>query len=168
MGSMDTLDLVLAGLRLWLGIVMIAHGVGHARKLDGTARWFEGVGFRSPRLQAMGSAAGELAIGGALVAGLLTSVAAAGLVAVMAVAFWSIHRFAGFFVYARPDEGYEYVATLALVATAVAVLGPGTVSLDAIFGIADRLDGAVGLGLVGAALVVAALHLAATWRRPDR
>lgn len=163
---MDALDAVLLGLRLWLGIVMLAHGWGHARNIDGTAAWFGSVGFRSPRAQAMVSAAGELAIGAALVLGLLTGPAAAGLIATMTIAFWSIHRFAGFFVYARPDEGYEYVVTLALTAAAVAVLGPGSISIDALVGLAEPLAGAVGAGLAIAGVLLGALQLAVTWRRP--
>lgn len=43
----------------------------------------------------------------------------------MVVAFGSIHRFGGFFVFARPDEGCEYVATLVVAATTLAKIGPG-------------------------------------------
>ena len=39
-------------LRGVLGGTMIAHGVRHARSLDGTARSFESIGFRQPRLRA--------------------------------------------------------------------------------------------------------------------
>ncbi|MDT4951147.1 MAG: putative oxidoreductase, partial [Pseudonocardiales bacterium] len=31
---------------------MIAHGLRHGRTLDGTAGWFESIGFKEPRLQA--------------------------------------------------------------------------------------------------------------------
>ena len=82
-------------------------------------------GFRSPALNARISAGNEIALGLGLIVGLLTTVAAAGLAATMFVAFWSIHRFVGFFNFRRPDEGYEYVTTLALVALAIAILGPG-------------------------------------------
>ena len=122
---MTGIDVALLMLRLWAGIVIIAHGVNHARTLEGTARWFEKVGFRSPDLNARLSAGNEVAIGLALIAGLLTSAAAAGLAATMLVAFWSIHRFAGFFVFHRPDEGYEYVATLTVAMFVLGLLGPG-------------------------------------------
>jgi putative oxidoreductase len=160
-------DIALLGLRLWLAAVMAAHGINHARSIDGTASWFASTGFRRARLQARLSAAGELAIAAALAVGLVTSVAAAGLVATMAVAFWTIHRFAGFFVFHRPDEGWEYVATLAVAASALAVLGPGELSLDAALGLAGALDGWVGLATaLGGGLLAAALQLAAFWRRP--
>lgn len=163
---MNEIDAAALALRTWLAFVMLRHGFHHARSLEGTAQWFASKGFRHAPLQARLSAVGELAIGAALLAGVLTPFAAAGLVATMTVAFWSIHRHAGFFVFARPDEGYEYVATLALAAVVLAVVGPGEVSLDAALGLADRMDGwtggAIGIGGVAAA----ALQLAATWRRP--
>lgn len=163
---MNELDTAMLVLRLWMGAVMIAHGVNHARTQEGTARWFEKVGFRSPELNARLSAGNEILIGLALIAGLLTTIAAAGLVATMLVAFWSIHRFAGFFVFHRPDEGYEYVATLAVAALALAILGPGDVSLDSVIGIDDNLNGALGAGIIGLGLLAGAGQLATFWRRP--
>ena len=163
---MNEFDAAMLVLRLWMGAVMIAHGVNHARTQEGTARWFEKVGFRSPELNARLSAGNEILIGLALIAGLLTTIAAAGLVATMLVAFWSIHRFAGFFVFHRPDEGYEYVATLAVAALALAILGPGGVSLDSVIGIDDNLNGALGAGIIGLGLLAGAGQLATFWRRP--
>lgn len=160
-------DLALLVLRVWLGFVMVAHGVNHARSIEGTTKWFASKGFRNARLNAIGSAAGEMAIGAGLAIGLLTSFAAAGLVITMTVAFWSIHRFAGFFVFHRPDEGWEYVATLAVGATVLAILGPGQYSVDSWLGWASSLDGATGLLIVLAGLGVAALQLAVSWRRPE-
>lgn len=159
-------DLVLLAFRLWVGAVMVAHGVNHARSLDGTTKWFAAKGFRPPRPVAIASALGELAAGAGLIVGLLTPAAAAGVVIVAANAFWAIHRFAGFFVFRRPDEGWEYVATLAVLATGIAVLGPGEYSLDHMLGWADSLDGWTGLAVVGGGLVVAAVQLAIGWRRP--
>ena len=163
---MTELDVVAALLRLWAGTVMIAHGLNHARTQEGTAKWFASKGFKSPELNAKVSAASEILIGLGLIAGLLTSAAAAGLAATMLVAFWTIHRFAGFFVFYRPDEGYEYVTTLAVLAFALAIIGPGSASLDAVFGIDGDLDGWTGAAIVGAGLLLGALQLAAMWRRP--
>lgn len=147
---------------------MLAHGINHARTLEGTTAWFEKVGFKSPALNARLSAANEIAIGLAFIAGLLTSIAAAGLVATMLVAFWSIHRFAGFFVFHRPTEGYEYVTTLAMLALVIAIVGPRSISLDDVFGIAGNLDGSTGALIVGLGLVAGALQLAVFWRKPSR
>jgi putative oxidoreductase len=163
---MTAFDTALLILRLWLGIVMLAHGINHARSIDGTAQWFESKGFRRPRLNAQASAAGELAIGLGVATGLLTSFAAAGLIATMTVAFGSIHRFAGFFVFKRPDEGYEYVVTLAVAALALAVIGPGSASIDAALDIDFTFDGWTGLILAVAGLAAGAAQLAAFWRRP--
>jgi len=164
---MSEVDIAMLVLRVWVGIVMIAHGVNHARNLEGTARWFEKVGFRSPQINARLSAGNEIAIGLGLVTGLLTTVAAAALAATMLVAFWSIHRFAGFFVFHRPDEGYEYVATLAVAALVIAIVGPGSVSLDAAIGIADDLNGAVGAVIFGAGLLAGFGQIALFWRKPS-
>lgn len=163
---MDSFDVAVLILRLWLGAVMVAHGVNHARSLDGTAGWFASKGFRHARLNAALSAAGEIAVGLALVVGLLTAPAAAGLIATMTVAFGSIHRFAGFFVFHRPDEGWEYVATLAVAALAAATLGPGAVSVDAAIGIDGLLSGWAGIAIAGGGVIIGAAQLAVFWRRP--
>lgn len=165
---MESFDAALLILRVWLGAVMIAHGVNHARSIDGTASWFASKGFRQARLNATVSAWGEIAIGLGLVLGLLTSPAAAGLIATMTVAFGSIHRFAGFFVFHRPDEGWEYVATLAVAGLALAMLGPGAVSVDAALGIDDVLSGWTGLVIGLAGLAAGVLQLAVFWRRPSK
>ena len=162
----DSFDIATLVLRLWLGAVMLAHGINHARNLDGTASWFASKGFRRARMIAGGSAFGEVAIGLGIAVGLLTAPAAAGLIATMTVAFGSIHRFAGFFVFARPDEGWEYVVTLAVAALVLATIGPGSLSLDATIGIDETLSGwlGAGIGLVG--MVVGIGQLAVFWQRP--
>ena len=163
---MDPVDVASLVLRGWLGVVMLAHGANHARSLDGTTRWFASSGFSRPRLVALGSAIGEMSVGVGLVIGLVTPVAAAGVVAVAVAAFGAIHRFAGFFVFHRPDEGWEYVATLAVAAIVVATLGAGRFSLDALLGIEDALSGWNGLALACAGGPAAAAYLAVGWRRP--
>lgn len=164
---MNEIDVAMLVLRVWAGIVLIAHGVNHARSLKGTAKWFGSVGFSSPGLNAWLSAANEIAVGVALIIGLLTAVAAAALAATMLVAFWAIHRFVGFFVFHRPDEGYEYVATLAVVALVVAILGPGSISIDAAIGIEDDLNGIIGAAIFGLGLLAGAGQLAIFWRKPE-
>jgi hypothetical protein len=86
----------------------------------------------------------------------------------MTVAFWSIHRFAGFFVFHRPDEGYEYVATLAVLALVIAIVGPGPVSGDALFGIDESLNGGVGAVIAVLGLLAGAVQLAVFWRKPSQ
>ena len=162
--TMDGYDFVLLVLRGWAGVVMIAHGINHYRNLEGTANWFAKVGFRAPKLNARLSAYNEMAIGLGLIAGLLTPVAAAGLAATMLVAFWAIHRYAGFFVFHRPDEGYEYVATMAVVALAIAVFGPGSISIDALIGL--DWSGWTGLWIYLAGLAAGVGQLMVFYRRP--
>lgn len=164
---MTGIDVALLILRLWAGVVIVAHGVNHGRTQEGTTKWIASKGFRSPKLNARISALSEIAIGLALIAGFLTAAAAAGLMATMLVAFWSIHRFAGFFVFHRPDEGWEYVVTLSVVAIALAVAGPGRFSVDHALGMAGDLDEWVGLAIIGAGVLAAAGQLATFWRKPD-
>jgi putative oxidoreductase len=160
-------DAVLFILRSWLGVVMLAHGFHHARSLEGTRKWFSSKGFRAARLAALGSAVGELAIGGAMVLGFLTSVACAGIVIVTVMAFWTVHRSAGFYVFKRPDEGWEYVATLTVVATVIAWTGPGRYSLDSALGWAELLDGPIGIWIVVGGVAMAATQLAIFWHNPQ-
>jgi putative oxidoreductase len=165
---LEQFDVAFLVIRIWLGFVMIAHGINHRRSLEGTANWFASKGFRSAPMNARVSAIGEIMIGLALIGGLLTSFAAAGLIATMFVAFWSIHRFAGFFNFHRPDEGFEYVATLAVVGAALAIAGPGRYSLDHVFDIADQLDGLIGGVVAVAGLVAGGAQVAVFWRKPGR
>ena len=72
----------------------------------------------------------------------------------MFVAFWTIHRFAGFFNFHRPDEGWEYVATLSVIGVALAIAGPGQYSVDEALGIAGNLDEWTGLAIVAGGLLV--------------
>jgi putative oxidoreductase len=150
-------------LRTVVGGTMIAHGVRHGRTLDGTARWFGGIGFRRPGLQARVSAAVEIGAGGALLTGTATPLAAAAVIGTMAVAGRTVHVKNGYFIV---DEGYEYVLSLAAAAAAAAALGPGRISVDSLLR-ADRLSGAkaallaVGLGAAGAVA-----QLAVFWRPP--
>jgi putative oxidoreductase len=161
---MEPTDVALALLRGWLGVVIMAHGINHARSLDGTTKWFESIGWRKARLQATMSAIGEIAIGIALITGLLTTAAAAGLVAAMFVAYLSVHRTNGFFIF-RPGEGYEYVATIAFAALTLAVTGAGSLSLDHALGI-DALSGWNGLVIGLSGFVAGGALVAAFWRRP--
>jgi putative oxidoreductase len=160
----EPIDITLTTLRVWAGVVMLMHGIHHARNQEGTAQWFERIGFSQARLNARLSSLTEIAIGLGLIAGFLTSFAAAGLVATMFVAFWTVHRFAGFYVFHRPDEGYEYVVTLALVAKAIAYLGPGKYSVDASIGL--DLAGTTGLLIIAGGLVIAIGQVIVLWRRP--
>jgi putative oxidoreductase len=159
-------DLGLLLLRSVLGVVMVAHGANHVwggGRIPGTARWFESLGMRPGRLHAWTASITELGAGTMLVVGLVTPLAAAGVVGVMLVAWVVNHRGNGFFTF-RPGEGWEYVMTLTVVAVAVAVLGAGGWSLDAVLAL-PSLSGWTGLGLaLGLGGGAAGLLLAVAWR----
>jgi len=162
----ESIDWTMALLRVIAGAVILAHGVRHARGRVKTTNWFGSIGFRQPELQWFASTATEIGVGVLLIVGLGTPVAAAGLVAVMAVAFWTVHRSVGFWVTARPDEGWEYVLVLGTVGAAIAIGGPGEFSIDAMLGIEDSLNGWVGAALVVGGIVAAAAQIA-TFFRPN-
>jgi putative oxidoreductase len=160
---MTPIDGAMLVLRIVVGLSFFAHGVRHARTLEGTARWFERVGFKMAPLQARLSAFSELAAGAGLVVGLLTPLAAAVVVATMVTAAGSVHRFNGFFTFNK-GEGWEYVNVLGTAAFVVAWLGAGSISLDQLLSI--DWSGTVGL-LIGVGGIIAGLaQLALFWRKP--
>jgi len=165
-----SVDLALAVLRVTLGAVFVAHGVNHIAgggKIAGTARWFEGLGMRPGLFHAWMASLTEIGAGALLLVGLITPVAAAGVVGVMLVAWVTNHARNGFFIF-RPGEGYEYVMTLTVVGLVVATLGPGSWSLDHVAGIEAELAGWHGLAIGGGAGVAGAAALLAGFWRPGR
>ena len=160
---MNPIDGGLLVLRVVVGLTIITHGVNHARNLEGTARWFARVGFRMAPVQARMSAVTEIGAGSLLVAGLLTPLAAAAVIATMTVAAGSIHRFNGFFIF-RKGEGWEYVNMLAWVAFVIAWTGGGRYALDRTLGIDFGEVWNPLIGLAGFAAGVGQLIL--FWRKP--
>jgi putative oxidoreductase len=126
----DAYDVGLLILRLVLGLTLAAHGWNKffgGGRIPGTARWFESIGMKYGTFQAVVAASTEISAGLGLAAGLLTPVPAAGFVALMLVAAWTVHRHNGFFIV---KEGWEYNLILATTAVAIATIGPGKYSLD--------------------------------------
>jgi putative oxidoreductase len=161
---MEPYDIAALILRLVLGGIMLAHGIKHARGRTKTSNWFGSIGFKSPDLQWFASTATEVGVGVLLIVGVFTTLAAAGVIGVMTVAFVSVHRAAGFWVTARPDEGWEYILTLSAVAAALAIAGPGGISLDAALGLDTLLDGWIGGGAVVFGVLTAGVQLAIFFR----
>lgn len=157
--AMEPYDIAALVLRIALGGIMLAHGVKHARGRAKTSKWFGSIGFKSPDLQWFASTATEIGVGVLLIIGLITTMAAAGVIGIMVVAFVSVHRAAGFWVTARPDEGWEYILSLSSIATALAVAGPGEFSVDAMLDLVPLLDGWIGGGAVVFGLIAASLQL---------
>jgi len=167
MDDAAALNLGLLLLRGIVGVVMLAHGYNHVfngGKIPGTARWFESLGMKPGILHAWTASLTELGAGTLLVLGLLTPLAAAGVVGTMLVAFITNHRKNGFFIF-RPGEGYEYVLTLTVVALAVAMLGAGEWSLDHALELDLAGERGVAIGLLGIGVGIATL---VTFWRPDK
>ncbi len=163
-------DLALLVLRVTVGAVFLAHGINHifgGGKIAGTGRWFESLGMRPGWMHAWTASLTEIGAGSLLVAGLVTPVAAAGVVGVMLVAWITNHRGNGFFIF-RPGEGWEYVMTLTMTGVVIGMLGPGRWSIDDVAGLLG-MAGWTGLWIVlGAGAGGAALLLAGFWRPAPR
>lgn len=154
----DQVNLGLLVLRCCLGLFLAVHGLNKifgASGLSGTASWFAGIGFKWPAAQARLAAATEIGAGLMLALGLLTPLAAAGIIGVMIVAIVVAHWKVGFFVF-HAGQGWEYCATIAVAALAVGMIGPGEWSVDDAIGFSPDgwlpLGIAAGVGL-GSALV---------------
>lgn len=170
----DPVSVGLLVLRVGLGVVFLAHGIKHLQGREKTTRWFASLGFKAPGFQWLASTATEIGAGVLLIVGLLTGLAAAGVIGIMFVAFWTVHRKAGFFITAFMKEGidvegYEYVMMLSVAALALAIAGPGEYSIDAQITVGDStiaalLDGWVGLGAALFGLAGGMALLAAFWR----
>lgn len=122
-------DATLFFLRVVLGLVFIAHG-WQKLLLDGmteTVGTFSAMHVPQPKLSAYLTMITELACGGLLVVGFLTTVAAAILALVMAGAFYFVHLSQGIFV---GNGGFEFVLVLFAALVVVIVFGSGRVSID--------------------------------------
>ncbi len=138
----DAVNAALVILRLTCGLMIMAHGYNHifgGGKIQGTAGWFASMGMKPGILHAWLASVTELGAGALLAVGLVTPLAAAGLMSVMIVALVTAHRQNGFFIF-KPGQGWEYVAFIALTALALGALGAGEWSLDRALDI-DWFDG---------------------------
>jgi putative oxidoreductase len=149
-------------MRIALGTIMAAHGAqklfgwfgGHG--LAGTSGWLESMGFKPARLHAAVNGLAEFGGGILLALGLLTPLGAAAVGGVMFVAIATVHWRQGFF---NPNGGYEFNLLIAASAIALAITGPGDISIDHLLG--WRLAGpAWGLGVLGVAAAAAGSILA--------
>jgi putative oxidoreductase len=134
-----SLGLGLLVLRLVAGLTLAAHG---AQKLFG---WFEGPGFTKMEqgLQRQGFKPawlwtclvilGELVGGLSLAFGFLTPLGAAGASGAMLMAIFKTHWKNGFW---NSKRGLEFPLSLLAISVAIGLIGPGSYSLDALFGIA--------------------------------
>lgn len=156
---------VLLGFRVVFGLVFAAHGWAKRKNgLAGTAGWFESIGMKPGALHAQLASLTEIISGVLIAVGFLTSFAAAAVVGVMVVAGYTVHRKQGFFIV---KNGWEYTFMVALMAVAIAGLGPGDWSVDAGIDLADTLNGWAGLGIaVVLGVVGGAAQILAFYRPP--
>lgn len=130
---MNAVNFALLAARIWVGVVMLAHGVRHVKALQsgpGMANWLTSLGLKYGALQAQTLTWTEVAVAPFLALGLLTPAAYGAAASLMLVAWITNHRDKTFFVTARPTEGWEYVATLAILSLVLGSLGPGEWSID--------------------------------------
>ncbi len=151
---MPQLDLGLLILRVVFGVFLAYHGynkVFGGGRLAGTASWFGVIGMKWPIWQARLAATTEIGAGLLFAAGLITPFAGAGIIGLMIVAIVVAHWKVGFFIF-KPDQGWEYCASIAVAAFAVSVIGGGRWSLDNALGIefpgwcGTAIAGVVGIG----------------------
>jgi putative oxidoreductase len=124
-------------LRLTIGGFFIGHGTqklfgwfgGYG--LDGTSQFFEKLGLRPGRTNALAAGTAEAGGGALLTIGLATPVAASAVTATMLTAINRVHLKNGPWV---TNGGYEYNAVLIAAVIALAEVGPGPLSLDAALG----------------------------------
>ncbi len=164
--TVDQLNFGLLLLRVVVGPVFAFHGyakIFRGGRLAGTARWFNSMGMRPGDWHARFAAGGELATGICLALGLLTPLAGMGLVGLMSVAFWTVHRGHGLLI---TKEGWEYNLVLAAIGASLATIGPGEWSLDRALGI--DLNGPVGFAIAVVGGIGLAAGLLATSYRPPR
>ena len=131
-------DFTLTIMRLVMGVVFFAHG---AQKMLG---WFGGYGFQGtmgffthqmgiPAPLAFLAICAEFFGGLGLIVGLLSRVAAVGIIVNMLVAIFAIHRFNGFFMNwtgQQKGEGFEYHLLAIALGVLVLAKGAGALSLD--------------------------------------
>lgn len=132
---MNTRDLGLFVARGAVGGAVAAHGYQKlfgwfgGGGIDGTADMFAKMGFDPPRQHALAAGLAE-GVGGTMLAlGAATPAAAAAVAGNMGVAA-SLHRSNGFFA---SGGGLELPATFGALAAALALTGPGNLSVDRLF-----------------------------------
>lgn len=156
--QLATLSIGLLVLRLVVGLAMAAHGSqklfgwfgGHG--LAGTGGFFEMIGFKPGRTFALAAGASELTSGLLIALGFLGPVGPALMLSVMIVAALTVHWKNGFFA---QSNGIEVTLLFGVAAIALAFVGFGAFSLDAVTGLASVFTPAVAvatlaLGVVGA------------------
>jgi putative oxidoreductase len=124
-------------LRLLIGALFIGHGTqklfgwfgGHG--VEGTGGFFESLGLKPGKTNAIVAGVGEAGGGALLAAGLATPVAGAAITGVMTSAIHHVHAPKGPWA---ANGGWEYNAVLIASTLAIVEAGPGPISLDRALG----------------------------------
>jgi putative oxidoreductase len=141
-------------LRLLIGALFIGHGTqklfgwfgGHG--VEGTAGFFESLGLKPGRVNAIAAGCAEAGGGAMLALGLATPFAGAAITGTMATAIRHVHASKGPWV---ANGGWEYNAVVIAATLAVVEAGPGPLSLDHALGM-ERSGTAVMLAAAAAGL----------------
>ncbi|MDH3680516.1 MAG: DoxX family protein [Acidimicrobiia bacterium] len=152
--------------RVLFGLTFAAHGYAkmfRGGRIEGTAGWFDSMGMKPGRVHALLASLTEMGSGVLLALGFLTPLAAAGIIGVMVVAGWTVHRSSGFFIV---SNGWEYTFIVGLTAFVIAGLGPGDWSIDEQLGIAADLNGFVGMAIAAILGIGAGITQIALFYRP--
>lgn len=115
-------------LRATVGVIMATHGWMKLTDIAGTQRGFEQIGIPLPGVAAYLATVAEFLGGLGLIVGLLTPIAAFGVLVVMLVAIFAVHWPNGLLA---QRGGFEYPLVLAAVALFFMLRGAGPLSMDA-------------------------------------
>ncbi len=123
--------------RVVIGVCFVTHGLGKlgivgTGNMAGFVEWLESLNVPMAPIQARLAMLSEIGGGTALAFGFLTRPACLLLIFMMIVAGRIGHKGAGYLITNDPP-GAEYTANLAVICFVILLLGPGAVSLDALF-----------------------------------
>jgi putative oxidoreductase len=133
---MTARDLGLLALRVGVGGTLVAHGTQKlfgwfgGGGLEATGAMFDQIGFKPGKANAIAAGLGEAGGGALLAVGFGTPGASAAVAGTMIVAS-SMHADKGFF---STNGGFEFPGVLGWSAAALALTGPGSLSLDHLLG----------------------------------
>jgi putative oxidoreductase len=124
------LPLAVTLLRVSTGVIMAAHGWQKLSNIPALTEMFTNMGLPYPQISVYLAIGGEFFGGLGLIVGLLTPIAAFGVLCTMAVAIIKVHWPHGLMA---ADNGFEYPMTLFFIALFFIMNGAGPISLDRIF-----------------------------------